>query len=76
MPFGLAEILAEGWVLREDLVFGARETAVTVALVWSRLRNIRIGVADTEERKLVWRADSGVLGLRCLGQRRSEPPPR
>ena len=68
MPFGLAEILADGWLMRDEVLFAAQESAITVALAWSRGRGLaHIGVAEIETRKLVWRSDCGTLSLPCLG---------
>ena len=75
MAFGLAEILADGWIQLDEYVFGLKETAVTVAMAWMRLKNSpRMGVIDTEQRKLVWRSDQGALALPRV--KNSTEPPR
>jgi hypothetical protein len=75
MAFGLAEILTDGWIELDGYAFGMKETAVTVALAWSKLKNVpTVGVVDTDEDKLVWRSDRGLLSLPRVAPP-SRPPP-
>ena len=75
MPLGLAEILTDGWVLLDEYGFGLKETAVTVALSWCKLKRVpKIGVIDTEQQKLVWRSDQGLLSLPRLDHSTKRSP--
>ena len=70
MAFGLAEVLADGWIQLDEYPFEMKETAITVAVAWARLKQLpRVGVVDTEQHKLVWRSDQGLLSLPCLGRK-------
>jgi hypothetical protein len=67
MSFGIAELQDEGWLLRSEFTFDDLREAIAVANQLSIRSGMAVGVANTEDRTLVWRSDAGELSLPCLG---------